>query len=242
MPPSMIIKKNVFDILKKKSKDYNYTMLIRKKAQFSNNSLVLKHDFKLNEDQLRKVFLLPHVVCSETSGGSRGVAREARIPPPPPLFLDQSHQNPIKHQNCERAKTKYLRAGPHLTSRSGSATVFQHNVLNFILYTNTKLHKIGYVTDNKCSFCESQPETLLHFLFNCVYSKLFWKDFELYFYYFSREFVHLSLQDVLIGIITSEWQLLNYFLLIAKLDTWDCRRSQILPSLAWFKIKTIRRN
>ena len=35
---------------------------------------------------------------------------------PPPLFLDQSHQN------CERAKTKCLRAGPHLTSRSGFAT------------------------------------------------------------------------------------------------------------------------
>ena len=40
----------------------------------------------------------------------------------PPLILDQSHQNTIKHQNCERAKTKCLRAGPHLTSRSGPAT------------------------------------------------------------------------------------------------------------------------
>ena len=33
----------------------------------------------------------------------------------------------------------------------------------------------------------------------------------------SQEFVHLSLQDVLIGIVTSECPLLNYFLLIAKL-------------------------
>ena len=50
-------------------------------------------------------------------------------------------------------------------------------------------------------------------------------------------FVHLSLQDVVIGITTSECPLLNYFLMIAKLYIWDCRRSQILPSLAAFKIK-----
>ena len=183
MPPSLIIEDNVFDILMKKSKDY-YAKLISKKAKFSNNSLVLKRDFNLNEDQLTQVFLLPHIVCSEA----------------------------------------YVKA-------------FQYKVLNFILYTNTKLHKIGYITDDKCSFCKSEPETLLHLLFNCVYSKLFWKDFEFYFYSLSKEFVHLSLQDVLIGIITLECSLLNYFLLIAKLYIWDCRRSQILPSLAGFKIK-----
>ena len=102
--------------------------------------------------------------------------------------------------------------------------------------TNTKLHKIGYITDDKCSFCKSEPETLLHLLFNCVYSTLFW-NFEFYFYALSKEFVHLSLQHVLIGIVTLECPLLNYFLLIAKIYIWDCRRSQILPSLAEFKIK-----
>jgi hypothetical protein len=135
-------------------------------------------------DQLGKVFLLPHIVCSEA----------------------------------------YVKA-------------FQYKALNFIPYTNTKLRKIGYITDDKCSFCKSEPETLLHLLFNCVYSKLFWKDFEFYFYSLTKEFVHLNLQDVLIGIIASECPLLNYFLLIAKLYLWDCRRSQILPSLAGFKTK-----
>ena len=142
MPPSLNIENNVFDISMKKSKDY-YTKLISKKAKFSNSSLVLKRGFSLNEDQLRKVFLLPHMVCSEA----------------------------------------YVKA-------------FQYKVLNSILYTNTKLYKIGYIIDDKCSFCNSESETLLHLLFNCVYSKLFWKDFEFYFYFLSKEFVHLSLQDV----------------------------------------------
>ena len=97
MPPSLNIENNVFDILMKKSKDY-YTKLISKKAKLSNNSLILKRVFSLNEDQLRKGFLLPHMVCSEA----------------------------------------YVKA-------------FQYKVLNSILYTNTKLHKIGHITDDKCT-------------------------------------------------------------------------------------------
>ena len=126
---------------------------------------------------------------------------------------------------------------PNIVCSEAYVKAFQYKVLNFILYTKTKLHKIGYITDDKCSFCKSEPETLLHLLFNCVYSRLFWKDLEFYFFSLSKEFVHLSLQDVLIGIITSECPLLIYFLLIAKLYLWDYRRSQILPTLAGFKIK-----
>ena len=118
MPPSLNIENNVSDILMKKSKDY-YTKLISKKAKFSNNSLMLKRDFSLNEDQLRKVFLLPHKACSEA----------------------------------------YVKA-------------FQYKVLNSILYTNTKLHKIGYITDDKCTFCKSEPKPYCTF-FLTAYTRSF---------------------------------------------------------------------
>ena len=112
-------------------------MLISEKAQFCNNSLVLKRDFNLNEDQLRKVFLLPHIVCSEA----------------------------------------YVKA-------------FQCKVLNFILYTNTKLHKIGYTTDdinslfvslNQRPYCtffltvctQSFSGKILNFSFTLYQKKLF---------------------------------------------------------------------
>ena len=62
--PSLIINNNAFDIVRKKSKDY-YTLIISKKAQFSKHSLVLKRDLNLREDQLEKVFILPHIVYSE---------------------------------------------------------------------------------------------------------------------------------------------------------------------------------
>ena len=91
--------------------------------------------------------------------------------------------------------------------------------------------------DDKCSFCESEPETLPRFFFHCVYSQLFWKQFESYYYSLTKEFFHLTLQDVLIGIITSKCPLLNYLLLIAKVYLWDCRRSETLPNITGFKLK-----
>ena len=87
-------------------------------------------------------------------------------------------------------------------------TLCKYKILNSILYTNSKLYKIGYTADDKCSFCESEPETLPHFFFHCVYSQLFWKQFESYYYSLTKEFFHLTLQDVLIGIITSKCPLI----------------------------------
>ena len=100
---------------------------------------------------------------------------------------------------------------------------FQYKFLNSILYTNVKLCKIGCFADDKCTFCKSESETLIHFFFNCLYSKLFWKDFEFYYYSVSNELLHVSLQDVVIGIIDVQCPLLNYFLLIAKLYMWVLR-------------------
>ena len=180
---SLKINNEVFDVLEKISKHY-YTLLISTKAKFPNNAQVLKRDFNLNEEQLKKVFILPHTVSSEP----------------------------------------YVRA-------------FQYKVLNSILFTNTKLFKIGFITEDKCSFCKSESETLSHLLFDCIKTKSFWRDFESNYYSLSKEFVHLTLKDVIVGIIITKCPLLNYLLLIAKIYLWDCRRTQILPNITGFKLK-----
>ena len=114
---------------------------------------------------------------------------------------------------------------------------WQTKILYSILYTNSKLYKIGYTAVDKCSFCELEPETLPHLFFHCVYSQLYWKQFESYYYSLTKEFVHFTLQDILIGIITSKCPLLNYLLLIAKVYLWDCRRSKTLPNIIGLKLK-----
>ena len=59
---------------------------------------------------------------------------------------------------------------------------FQYKVLNFnrILYTNEKLHKIGFIPHKDCAFCKSKSETLTHVLYHCPFSIAFWRDFEVY--------------------------------------------------------------
>ena len=53
----------------------------------------------------------------------------------------------------------------------------------------------------------------------------------------SKEFVHLTLKDVIVGVIITKCPLLNYLLLIAKIYLWECRRTQIVPNITGFKLK-----
>ena len=114
-------------------------------------------------------------------------------------------------------------------------TCAKSKVLNSILFTNTKLCKIGYISDDNCSFCKLKPETLYHVLFYCSHVQRFWKDFEYYFYLLTKEFFHLTLQDVMIGKLYAKCPLLKYLLLIAKSFIWGCRRNQTLPNITAFK-------
>ena len=124
---------------------------------------------------------------------------------------------------------------PHSVAFEPYVKAFQFKVLNSILFTNSKLLKIGYRTDNLCSFCKRESETIKHF-FVCVcvcpYSNLFWKNVELY-YFVLRKQVHLTLKDILIGILTSESPLLNYLILIGKVYLWG----EVLPNIDNFIVK-----
>ena len=110
---------------------------------------------------------------------------------------------------------------------------FQCKVINSILYTDTKLFKIGF----------NQPESLTHLFYHCSRSKQFWIEFELYWCLISNQRIRLCLENVLFGILTENacplLQLLNYFIIIGKLYLWDCRSKQILPNIYGFRAKII---
>lgn len=101
---------------------------------------------------------------------------------------------------------------------------FQYKVLNSILFTDNKLYKVGFRTNDLGTFCEAQPKSLnnqfaqLPLPFS---SKQLWNDFEIYWCIFSNKIIRIFLQNVLAGIITGTTQslhiLLNYFIIIGKL-------------------------
>ena len=161
--PSFKINGGVFDIAKKKSKDY-YPFLIKKiQACLPNYAQKLKLDLNLSNDDLRKAFLVPHSITFEP----------------------------------------YVKA-------------FQFKILNSILFTNSKLFKIGYRTDNLCSFCKRESETIRHFFWDCPYSNSFWKCIESYYFGLRKQLVHLTLKEIWIGFLSSECPLLNYLILVGN--------------------------
>ena len=48
-------------------------------------------------------------------------------------------------------------------------------ILPHTVACGTKLYKIGFISDDQCSFCNLEPETMSHLLFHCRHSFLFWK-------------------------------------------------------------------
>ena len=65
--------------------------------------------------------------------------------------------------NFSSDQIKHFFILPHGVALESYVKAFQYKVLTSILYTNTKLHKIGFRPNDLCSFCKAQSDTLSHF-------------------------------------------------------------------------------
>ena len=128
---------------------------------------------------------------------------------------------------------------PHSIVVESYVKAFQYEVFNSILYTNTKLYKTGFRTNDLCTFCDNQPESLTHLFYHCSRSNQFWIEFELFWCLISNQRVRLCLENVLFRILKENacplLQLPNNFILIGKLYLWDRRSKQILPNISGFR-------
>ena len=73
------------------------------------------------------------------------------------------------HLSTDQLKQVFIL--PHSVAFEPYVKAFQYKILNSVLFTNVKLHKIGFKESDLCSFCETVPETLHHLLFLCSYSR-----------------------------------------------------------------------
>lgn len=109
---------------------------------------------------------------------------------------------------------------------------FQYKLLNNILFTNTKLFKIGLIESEKCSFCTIYKEGLYHLFYGCSHSRPFWNRFCNWWTNLWGENLSLSLKDVIVGILNrNRNDLLNYLIILGKLCIWECRRNKSLPKV-----------
>jgi len=100
------------------------------------------------------------------------------------------------------------------------------------LFTNFCLANIGLIRSDLYSFCNTCPETIDHVFFYCVYSRAFWEEFESYWIAIAKEQRKLELKNILMVS-----QILNvlYLIVLSKLNLWNCRRNNSLPSFSSYK-------
>ena len=77
----------------------------------------------------------------------------------PPNIIQKLQSN--FHFNSDNLKQIFKL--PHSIVVESYVKAFQYKVINSILYTNTKLYKIGFRTNGLCTFCDNQPESFTHF-------------------------------------------------------------------------------
>ena len=78
---------------------------------------------------------------------------------------------------------------PYLVASETYVWSFQYRILNFILFTNDKLFKIGLSDSDKCSFCGTYTEDLYHLFFNCSFVQAFWNVFTVWWSDLSGEYL-----------------------------------------------------
>ena len=112
---------------------------------------------------------------------------------------------------------------------------FQFKILNDILFTNSRLAKIGLIQSDLCTFCNIGVETVDHLFFYCVYSRVFWDEFESYWFAIAKEQRKLELKTILLGATDTKCPLFNYLIVLGKLHLWNSRRNKSLSLFPSYK-------
>ena len=126
--------------------------------------------------------------------------------------------------NFELSNAQEVFSIPSLVASETYVWSFQYRVLNFILFTNDKLFKIGLSDSDKCSFCETYTEDLYHLFFTCSFVQAFCNVFTVWWFDLSGEYSTLSLKDIMVGLLQRN-DLLNYLIILGKLTIWECRKN-----------------
>jgi hypothetical protein len=112
---------------------------------------------------------------------------------------------------------------------------FQYRINHRILGTHLLLSKMNIRQDNRCTFCKTFPESILHLFWDCPYIKQFWT--QLRNYIINQCNIHLndwSVTLILFGNQSMD-KVLNIILLQAKLFIYSNKMKEQKPSMEHFK-------
>ena len=92
---------------------------------------------------------------------------------------------------------------------------FQFKFLHHIIYTKRELKAMKLVSDDICSFCKCDQESLAHVFLQCEYVKGFWLSLELFWNSHAKYNINMDAKSILFG-YPSRFKLLNHYILLGK--------------------------
>ena len=120
---------------------------------------------------------------------------------------------------------------------------FQYRLLNQAVITNTHLFKWKIIQADLCTFCEEQPESILHLLVKCKHSQFIWNKLIVKLHTLTGIYIQFTEKEKLLGI--TNFQYLDLFvliLIITKQYLYACGCLKTMPSIEMLisKIKEIK--
>ena len=128
---------------------------------------------------------------------------------------------------------------PYKITKDTNLQWFQYRILHRIIATNTFLFKISIKDNNRCTFCNTHPETILHLFWNCPHTQLFWHELEEWLKQNCGHIRDLNLtkEDIIFGILKQQRAdvILNFIILLGKKFIYKMKYKNTKPCLQIFK-------
>ena len=73
---------------------------------------------------------------------------------------------------------KHIFKNPFIYTKDSKLQWLQYRINNRILGIKNLLRKMGIVSDNRCSFCQHEDETIVHLSWECIQVQTFMAEFK----------------------------------------------------------------
>lgn len=121
------------------------------------------------------------------------------------------------------------------TMHSTKTLIVQFKILHNIIATKEKLFQWGMSDTDVCSSCNEDIETLPHLLVECEVVKIFWNDLKYWLQEKTDILIHLTMQEIILGLQNENLHLFNCVYLLAKQYLYMCSLKNMFPQLNSFK-------
>jgi len=104
-----------------------------------------------------------------------------------------------------------------------------------ILPANDFLYKIGFIDDDRCTFCKIEEENMKHIMWSCKITSKFWDDI---FKWMNKLHIdpNITYREVCFGIPNhNQSNFINMIILLAKRYIYRCKIEKLSPGFVDFK-------